>query len=126
MSDSANTFAASMATCRSVFGKCRKYEDDVGTIIQSCGVSASSLKSKIKSLTANSAALTTAQAKITTLSSKKQRVARAITTCADIVTKGNAVVKMVSENPSSTEIKTGANEISNATSLTCTTNEKTK
>ena len=124
MSDSANTFAASMKICRAAFGKCRKYEDDVGTIIQSCGVSATSLKSKLKSLTANSAALTSAKTKITSLASKKQRAARAISTCADLITAAEKVLKMVSENPASKKIKTLATEISSVGTITCTTTQK--
>merc|ERR1711953_877519 len=53
---SSNNTATVNATkaCKAAFGKCRKYEDDVGDIIHSCEQNADTLKLKLKALSDNS------------------------------------------------------------------------
>ena len=50
--------------CKSTFGNCRKYEDDVGDIIFACDQSADTLKLKLKALSENSEKVTEVASKV--------------------------------------------------------------
>merc|ERR1712156_377254 len=55
MGSSNNTaVVTAVKACKAAFGKCRKYEDDVGDIIFSCEQNADTLKLKLKALSDNS------------------------------------------------------------------------
>ena len=53
-----------VTSCKSAFGKCRKYEDDVGDIIFACDQSADTLKLKLKALSVNSAKVAKVASKV--------------------------------------------------------------
>lgn len=123
LADEAKAMADALSTCRSSFGTCRKYEDDIGNIIHSCNANPDALKSKLKSLTANADSLAAAKKKITELSARKGRVVRSLTTCAEVSDALTELLMLVSQNPASTMIATIATKIS-TTTATCTTAEK--
>ena len=115
--------AKALTTCRSSFGTCRKYEDAIGDIIHSCSANPAALKSKLKSLAANSASLTAAKTKVDSLSAKTGQVVRSLTTCTEVSDALTELLMLVSQNPASTMIATIAKKISGSTA-TCTNAEK--
>merc|ERR1712088_1047402 len=54
LSSNNTTVVTAVKACKAAFGKCRKYEDDVGDIIFSCEQNADTLKLKLKALSDNS------------------------------------------------------------------------
>ena len=113
--------------CKGNFSLCKTYEDEGLKAISACSESSADLTAKAAALTANSAGLTAAKTTASTLSSRTSsgRAARATaTTCAEVVTKITALLKLVDENPASTKISTAAAEVTSVT-VTCTTAEKT-
>merc|ERR1712088_720200 len=54
LSSNNTAVVTAVKACKAAFGKCRKYEDDVGDIIFSCEQNADTLKLKLKALSDNS------------------------------------------------------------------------
>jgi len=50
-----NNHTSAVKSCKSAFGKCRKYEDDVGDAIHACNQDPDALKKKLKNLSVNKA-----------------------------------------------------------------------
>ena len=59
----ADAFKTSLSACTAAFGKCRKFEDDVGDTIHNCNQDTSKMKKKLKNLKENESALKQHQAK---------------------------------------------------------------
>ena len=54
LSKNNTAMVSAVKSCKSAFGKCRKYEDDVGDILFACEQNADTLKLKLKALSENS------------------------------------------------------------------------
>ena len=118
--------AAGIKACRSSFGTCRKYEDDISSAIFACNVNPKALLSKLKSLDTNIKKLAALEAVLKNLSSRKARYTRAITSCTQIGTETDKVVKKAKSNPADTTIAGSISAIETAAStVTCTPAEKT-
>merc|ERR1712223_1911854 len=114
-----------MGVCTNAFGKCRKYEDDVGSAIHACNIDTSTLAKKLKNLQVNSAALSSLQTKLnSTASSRNVRDAsdRSLT-CSAVISTSTTVVSLVSQNPVSYSIFTLVQTVISVT-FTCTETEK--
>merc|ERR1712071_286472 len=127
ISDTSKLVIKQLGYCKGNFSLCKTYEDEGLKAISACSESSADLTAKAAALTANSAGLTAAKTTASTLSSSR-RVARAArataTTCAEVITKITALLKLVDENPASTKISKAAAEVTSVT-VTCTTAEKT-
>ena len=66
----------SLEDCKSAFGICRKYEDEVANIGFACGQDPDVLKQKLKNLVQNREAVIQVQAKISNLIKRNSRVKR--------------------------------------------------
>merc|ERR1712223_2330254 len=125
LSSKSKEFAKALKVCTNAFGKCRKYEDDVGSAIHACNIDTSTLTKKLKNLQANSAALSSLQTKLnSTASSRNVRDAsdRSLT-CSAVISTSTTVVSLVSQNPVSYSIFTLVQTVISLT-FTCTETEK--
>ena len=91
LKDDASKVTKALGTCKTEFGKCRKFEDDSCTAIAACSQDTSALTTKAATLDKNKAALAKAQDKVKSLTSssgrKGLRKIRAVpTTCAELIT----------------------------------------
>ena len=64
LSSNNTAVVTAVKACKAAFGKCRKYEDDVGDIIFSCEQNADTLKLKLKALSENSDKVAQVAAKV--------------------------------------------------------------
>ena len=64
LSKNNTAMVSAVKSCKSAFGKCRKYEDDVGDILFACEQSADTLKLKLKALSENSDKVAQVAAKV--------------------------------------------------------------
>ena len=71
-------------------------------------------------LLANSDAVTAAQTKVKTLTNSSRRLARAASTCAEILTYAQKLAEMAKNSPASPDIITTAAKITGAGAVTCT------
>lgn len=115
--------AADVTACRDAFGKCRKYEDDVGGVIHACTLNPDSLKSKLKSLAENEESIKEVQKKVTELAAKKRVLRRSMDTCTGVAEAVKKFLSLVGENPASKQIKALGKSIIAATPK-CTQAEK--
>merc|ERR1712241_486491 len=118
--DEAGAIATALKTCTTAFGKCRKFEDDASTALAACSSDSSKLTTKAASLQANSDAVTAAQDKVKTLTNSSRRLARAASTCAEILTYAQKLAEMAKNSPASPDIITTAAKITGAGAVTCT------
>jgi len=117
--------AKAVTACKAAFSNCRKFEDEVAGAIHSCSVSTDGLKSKLKSLAANTDAVTKAKDKINAIINSRQMVSRqAAASCAEIVSKAAELIKILNDAPASPKIIGLANSISTST-VVCSAAEKT-
>ena len=123
MSKEASAMANALKACRSSFSTCRKYEDDIASVIHSCSLNTDAIKAKLKSLTANKNSIEAAQTKLKSLASRRGRIVRSLTTCAGVLDAAKSLVAMLEQNPASTRIKSLADQIS-AAEVQCTKDEK--
>ena len=123
MSTEASAMAKALKGCRSSFSTCRKYEDDIASVIHSCSLDTNAIKAKLKSLTANKNSVEAAQTKLKSLASRRGRVVRSLTTCQGVLDAATRLVAMIDQNPASTLIKPLADQVAVA-EVTCTTAEK--
>merc|ERR1712038_1232513 len=121
--DEAGAIATALKTCTTAFGKCRKFEDDASTALAACSSSSSMLTTKAASLKANSDAVTAAQDKVKTLTNSSRRLARAASTCAEILTYAQKLAEMAQNSPASPDILTTAAKITGAGAVSCSTTE---
>ena len=119
-----------VSDCKAAFGKCRKYEDEVANAIHACNQDSTDLKSNMKILTDNKAAVTSLLTQVQTLTGSSTRSVltwegrSTITTCADFTTAVNSVLTLTSQTTSSCDITTLASSATSA-SVTCTAAEIT-
>merc|ERR550539_1045649 len=119
---------AALKNCTSAFGQCRKYEDAASTALSTCASDTGKMTKKAANLAANNASMTAAKEKMSSLASSRSiggshpNGGRA-TTCTEIITISQTIVRITNQNPQSTKITTYAKQISTA-SVTCTTTEK--
>merc|ERR1711990_858875 len=118
--DEAGAIATALKTCTTAFGKCRKFEDDASTALAACSSDSSKLTMKAAALLANSDAVTAAQTKVKTLTNSSRRLARAASTCAEILTYAQMLAEMAKNSPASPDIITTAAKITGASAVTCT------
>merc|ERR1712241_1156128 len=118
--DEAGAIATALKTCTTAFGKCRKFEDDASTALAACSSDSSKLTMKAAALLANSDAVTAAQTKVKTLTNSSRRLARAASTCAEILTYAQKLAEMAKNSPASPDIITTAAKITGAGAVTCT------
>merc|ERR1712241_553644 len=118
--DEAGAIATALKTCTTAFGKCRKFEDDASTALAACSSDSSKLTTKAASLQANSDAVTAAQDRVKTLTNSSRRLARAASTCAEILTYAQKLAEMAKNSPASPDIITTAAKITGAGAVTCT------
>merc|ERR1712213_293585 len=64
LSSNNTAVVTAVKACKAAFGKCRKYEDDVGDIIFSCEQNSDTLKLKLKALSDNSDKVSSVQSKV--------------------------------------------------------------
>ena len=64
LSKNNTAMVSAVKSCKSAFGKCRKYEDDVGDILFACEQNADTLKLKLKALSENSDKVAQVAAKV--------------------------------------------------------------
>ena len=116
--------AKSVTACKDAFSICRKEEDTVAGVIQSCSVNTDGLKSKLKSLTTNTNAVTEAKKKVDAIIASRKLVLRdTAKTCAEIISKAAELIKRIGEAAASPKVAVLAKEISDSTA-TCTAAEK--
>merc|ERR1711963_528200 len=107
---SSNNTATVNATkaCKAAFGKCRKYEDDVGHIIHSCEQNAGTLKLKLKALSDNSDKVSQVATKVDALvnatrrnfaSGRSAMAKRDASTAAGFISICTQINTWVTENP---------------------------
>merc|ERR1712241_54599 len=118
--DEAGAIATALKTCTTAFGKCRKFEDDASTALAACSSDSSKLTMKAAAPLANSDAVTAAQEKVKTLTNSSRRLARAASTCAEILTYAQKLAEMAKNSPASPDITTTAAKITGASAVTCT------
>merc|ERR1712241_705403 len=118
--DEAGAIATALKTCTTAFGKCRKFEDDASTALAACSSDSSKLTMKAAALLANSDAVTAAQTKVKTLTNSSRRLARAASTCAEILTYAQKLAEMAQNSPASPDIITTAAKITGAGAVPCT------
>jgi len=121
--DEAGAIATALKTCTTAFGKCRKFEDDASTALAACSSDSSKLTMKAAALSANSDAVTAAQTKVKTLTNSSRRLARAASTCAEILTYAQKLAEMAKNSPASPDIITTAAKITGAGAVTCSAGE---
>merc|ERR1712183_90901 len=127
----ASAITAALKNCTTAFGVCRKYEDDAQSALASCSSDSSKLTKKAANLAANNASMTAAKEKMNSLATSRSvgggdggRAAGDISSCTDIITISQTIVKHANNFPQSPKIATYANKLVAAT-VTCTTEEKT-
>ena len=122
--DESKNVTKGLSRCRSAFSKCRKYEDDAISAIQSCSESTTDMIKKAQSLTKNIAALEKAKNATNSLVASTPSSRASATTCSSVITKNTMLVTLVNQDPTSDMIETIALEISSiSTTTTCTTEE---
>ena len=88
--------------CKSAFGTCRKYEDDVAAALYACDQDANVLKKKLKNLSENKAAVTQVQTKISSLiSRRREKREDDASTSAGFISLCLKVTTLIAQNPSS-------------------------
>ena len=89
--------------CKSAFGICRKYEDDVADAVFACDQDAEILKKKLKNLSENKDAVSQVQTKISSLinSTRRQKREDNASTTAGFISLCVKVTTLISETPSS-------------------------
>ena len=78
--------AKGLKACTGAFSKCRKYEDDVISTIQTCSQTADQLKAKAAALSANKDALNDVKAKIASATARRRHARAPATDCAGFLT----------------------------------------
>merc|ERR1712198_240901 len=111
--------------CKSAFGSCRKYEDDVLTSVVSCSKSPEAQKQAAAALSKNVDAVKDAQAKIASLTARRLRRSWEWreASCTVVIEKVKVLTKLIGENPKSPKVAKVAVEISSVT-VTCSDEEK--
>ena len=112
-----------ITACKKAFGKCRKYEDDVSSVLSSCSKDPNALKKKLKNLSENSKASGKALAKIKSMTARR-RTNRAITDCTGFLSVTTTLITLISESPFAFTISTLATQVSVAT-VTCSADQIT-
>ena len=89
--------------CKSAFGICRKYEDDVAEAVFACDQDAEILKKKLKNLSENKDAVSQVQTKISSLinSTRRQKREDNASTTAGFISLCVKVTTLIAETPSS-------------------------
>ena len=125
VSNEASLMAKSVTAFKAAFSNCRKFEDEVSGAIHSCSVSTDGLKSKLKSLAANTDAVTKAKDKINAIINSRQMVLRQApaATCAQIVSISAELLALIGQAPASTKVALLAVSIS-TTTASCSAAEK--
>ena len=90
--------------CKSAFGTCRKYEDDVADIVYACDQDADILKKKLKNLSENKGAVTQVQTKISNLinstrGSRNKREDLNASTTAGFISLCQIVTTLIAQQP---------------------------
>merc|ERR1719342_2041987 len=113
--------------CKSAFGSCRKYEDDVLTSVVSCSKSPEAQKQAAAALSANVDAVKDAQEKINSLTARRVRRSRGWdwreVSCTIVIERVKILTKLIGENPKSPKVAKVAIEITTVT-VTCSNEEK--
>ena len=112
-----------ITACKKAFGKCRKYEDDVASLLSSCSKDPNALKKKLKNLSENSKASGKALAKIKSMTARR-RTNRAISDCTGFLSVTTTLITLISESPFAFTISTLATQVSVAT-VTCSADQIT-
>ena len=117
--------ATAVTTCKAAFSNCRKFEDDVAGAIHGCSVNPTGLIVKLKSLAANTDAVTKAKDKINAIINSRQMVSRqAAASCSEIVSIAAVLIQILNDAPASPKIIGLATSISTSTAV-CSAAEKT-
>ena len=131
----AKAMAKANKGCRQAYGNCRKYQEDIITVQSACSKSTDKLKAKAKTLTENVDNIGKAKTAVAALAARRfqsnrqvvSRHQRAVpTTCAEMVTLANAVIKLVKRNVASPDVSVKCKEIVAATGITCSADDKAK
>merc|ERR1711976_42996 len=112
--------------CIGKFGECKKYEDAGVPALAACAAGKDGLLKQAGLTNANVVALKSALNAIKTLAGSRRTRRATPTTCTEVITLVYEVIALVSSDTADPSIATKANEISAASSLTCTTEEKAK
>jgi len=117
--------ATAVTTCKAAFSNCRKFEDDVAGAIHGCSVNPTGLIVKLKSLAANTDAVTKAKDKINAIINSRQMVLRQApaATCAQIISISAELLALIGQAPASTKVALLAVSIS-TTTASCSAAEK--
>lgn len=131
MKDYASKVTKAKKKCVQAFGKCRKFEDDVGKQIHLCNQDSGKLTAKLGAAKANNDSLTKIKTKSEALanatSGKIIRRIRAIGNCEAYLSSATDLISAITSDPtqSPTEIRTKVTELEGF-SGTCTADEVTK
>merc|ERR1712209_339452 len=108
LSSNNTAVVTAVKACKAAFGKCRKYEDDVGDIIFSCEQNADTLKLKLKALSDNSDKVGQVATKVDALvnatrrnfaSGRSAKAKRDASTAAGFISICTQINTWVTENP---------------------------
>merc|ERR1719410_452688 len=123
-----------MNLCKSAFGKCRKYEDDVGDIIHACSQDTDAMKKRLKNLSENKKAVDTVLSKIATTVESRANVrderqtgttttaAQGVTDSTSFITYTQSLITLISHDPTDYQIYVVSTQIISST-VTFTSSE---
>merc|ERR1719285_804294 len=126
LANESKTMATALKTCKSSYGNCRKYKEDIIDIVSACSKPLD--KEKEKALAENVDNMKAAQGAVASVTGSgrffKDRSLRATPTdCAAFITVVELVITLVSSSPGSPEVSVHCKEIVAAVSIVCSEDE---
>merc|ERR1719285_1664873 len=128
LANESKTMATALKTCKSSYGNCRKYKEDIIDIVSACSKPLDKQKEKAKALAENVDNMKAAQGAVASVTGSrrffKDRSRRATPTdCAAFITVVELVITLVSSSPGSPEVSVHCKEIVAAVSIICSEDE---
>merc|ERR1719285_1676232 len=128
LANESKTMATALKTCKSSYGNCRKYKEDIIDIVSACSKPLDKQKEKAKALAENVDNMKAAQGAVASVTGSrrffKDRSRRATPTdCAAFITVVELVITLVSSSPGSPEVSVHCKEIVAAVSIVCSEDE---
>merc|ERR1719285_505521 len=124
LANESKTMATALKTCKSSYGNCRKYKEDIIDIVSACSKPLDKQKEKAKALAENVDNMKAAQGAVASVTGSrrffKDRSRRATPTdCAAFITVVELVNTLVSSSPGSPDVSVHCKEIVAAVSIVC-------
>merc|ERR1712212_836839 len=131
LANESKTMATALKTCKSSYGNCRKYKEDIIDIVSACSQSLDKQKEKAKALSENVDNIKAAQGAVASVTGSgardsifKDRSHRATPTdCAGFITVVQLVITLVESSPGSPEVSVHCKEVVAAVSIVCSEDE---